>query len=259
MSAVRTERRAESPVLRPVLALELVEALFGQLPDVAFALKDESLRYQSGNAAMLAICGVASRADLIGRTARDFFAEPSRYEARDRQVLRTQRPLKDRLERCSRLKGRPLWLLTSVWPVCGAGGAPIGVASVSRVLESAHRRQATYERLALILEHVHAHIASPVDVADLAQLVGISVSQLERDFIAVLGIPPRRYVTNVRFETALELLKTDDSIADVAHACGYSDQSAFTRRFRAAIGMSPREYRRARSVETADTSAFRRA
>jgi transcriptional regulator GlxA family with amidase domain len=127
------------------------------------------------------------------------------------------------------------------------------------MLKAADRRQTTYERLALILDHVHAHIASPVDVADLAKLVGISVSQLERDFIAVLGLPPRRYVTNVRFEAALELLKSGDSIADVAHACGYSDQSAFTRRFRAAVGMSPREYRRAHFFETADLRALRRA
>jgi PAS domain S-box-containing protein len=253
------EWRAESPVLHRALALDVVEALFGQLPDVAFALKDESLRYQSGNAAMLAMCGVSGPADLVGRTARDFFAEPSRYEARDRQVLQTQRPVKDRLEYCWRLRGRPLWLLTSVWPVAGAGGARIGVASISRMLKAADRRQTTYERLALILDHVHAHIASPVDVADLAKLVGISVSQLERDFIAVLGLPPRRYVTNVRFEAALELLKSGDSIADVAHACGYSDQSAFTRRFRAAVGMSPREYRRAHSFETADLRALRRA
>jgi len=33
-------------------------------------------------------------------------------------------------------------------------------------------------------------------------------------------------------------------IVNVAHACGFADQSAFTRRFRATIGMSPSEYRR---------------
>ena len=37
------------------------------------------------------------------------------------------------------------------------------------------------------------------------------------------------------------------SVAEVAHACGYSDHSAFTRQFRATVGLTPREFRRART------------
>ena len=54
----------------------------------------------------------------------------------------------------------------------------------------------------------------------------------------------RRYVAKVRFEAALDLLRSGRPVTEVAHACGYADQSAFTRRFRASIGMSPSEYRR---------------
>jgi AraC-like DNA-binding protein len=34
------------------------------------------------------------------------------------------------------------------------------------------------------------------------------------------------------------------SIAEIAHACGYADHSAFTRQFRATTGLSPSELRR---------------
>jgi len=46
-------------------------------------------------------------------------------------------------------------------------------------------------------------------------------------------------------EAALQRLhQSDASIAAIASECGYSDQSAFTRRFRQTIGFSPSEYRR---------------
>ena len=46
-----------------------------------------------------------------------------------------------------------------------------------------------------------------------------------------------------RLDAALALLTGDSSIADIAHACGYADHSAFTRQFRRSTGFSPREYR----------------
>lgn len=259
LHALRAERQSARLESEPALTLELVEALFGHLPDAAFALKDASLRYQSANTAMLAICGARSRADIVGKTARDFFTEAQRYEAWERQVLRTQRPIKDRLDYCWRLKGRPVWLLTSVWPVLGADGSAVAVASVSRVLKAPDRRQPTYQRLAHAIEYIHANLAATIDIAEISKRVGVSVSQLERDFVKLLGVPPRRYLTKVRFEAALELLRSGESIADIAHACGYTDQSAFTRRFRAAVGMSPREYRRAHAGETADVRVLFRA
>jgi AraC-like DNA-binding protein len=238
------ERRT-APRTEQSLGLNLVESLFDHLPDAAFALKDSSLRYQSANAAMCELCGVRGRAELQGRTARDFFSDAARYETWDRLVQRAKRPIKDRLYYCWRLRGRPVWLLTTVWPVAGAGPEGEAVASISRLLQAPDRRHPTYERLAEIVDYIHASVSVPVDIAEMARRAGVSISQLERDFVKVFGLPPRRYLTKVRFEAALDLLKSGVSIAEVAHACGYADQSAFTRRFRAAVGMSPREYRRA--------------
>jgi AraC-like DNA-binding protein len=67
---------------------------------------------------------------------------------------------------------------------------------------------------------------------------------LERDFVDVFGLTPLRYLTKIRLEAAIHMMAGGQQIADAAIACGYSDQSAFARRFKAATGMSPREYRR---------------
>ena len=53
------------------------------------------------------------------------------------------------------------------------------------------------------------------------------------------GQVPRR-----RIEHAAELLSgSDQPIVDIALACGYADQSSFTRQFHAAVGLPPAAYR----------------
>ena len=72
----------------------------------------------------------------------------------------------------------------------------------------------------------------------------MSASQLERTFRRVLGLTPKQLIMRFRLEEALRLLTTgDDSIADVAVACGYYDQSAFARHFKRVVGTTPAAYR----------------
>ncbi|MBL8531389.1 MAG: AraC family transcriptional regulator [Hyphomonadaceae bacterium] len=228
------------------LPLEVVESLLNHLPRAPFFVKDKSLRFISANAAMLELCGVANRADFIGKTSRDFFAPAAwpRYEAMDRFVMRSGRPIRDQLQMVAPLGAAPAWLLFSKWPVLGARGEVSGIAAMARKLERPNKRHPTYQRLAVAIEHIQASPHAPVDVGDLARRSGVSVSQFERDFVKLLGVSPRRYATRVRIDAALTLLRGPDPIAQIAHACGYADQSAFTRRFKLAVGMTPGDYRR---------------
>jgi transcriptional regulator GlxA family with amidase domain len=51
-------------------------------------------------------------------------------------------------------------------------------------------------------------------------------------------------VTKTRIDAASAMLRSSSkSVADVAHACGYFDQSAFTRVFRRTVGVTPQQYR----------------
>jgi transcriptional regulator GlxA family with amidase domain len=60
-----------------------------------------------------------------------------------------------------------------------------------------------------------------------------------------LGTTPREYITHVRLERANMLLAvTAMPISDIAHATGFVHHRNFTSRFRAATGLSPREFRR---------------
>jgi AraC-like DNA-binding protein len=54
-----------------------------------------------------------------------------------------------------------------------------------------------------------------------------------------------QYLVKVRIDAACHRLSnTTEPIAQIALSCGYSDQSAFSRQFKQAVGISPLAYRK---------------
>jgi AraC-like DNA-binding protein len=84
-------------------------------------------------------------------------------------------------------------------------------------------------------------------VAAVARALGVSERQLERRFLARVGVTPKRFATLRRFEHAVARAATAPSLTAAALDAGYYDQSHFIRDFRRFAGSSPREhFRRAR-------------
>jgi AraC-like DNA-binding protein len=82
-------------------------------------------------------------------------------------------------------------------------------------------------------------------IAELAATAFLSVSQFKVLFRKHLGIPCNELLTKRRMERAKTLLtNTDYPVSIVALEVGYEDASAFSRRFRAHFGQSPRELAR---------------
>jgi len=78
-------------------------------------------------------------------------------------------------------------------------------------------------------------------VAAVARALGTSERQLERRFIARVGIAPKRFAKLERFERAIARARSQASLAAAAHAGGYYDQSHFIRDVRHFTGLSPGE------------------
>jgi len=84
------------------------------------------------------------------------------------------------------------------------------------------------------------------DVPLVARLADTSVRTLQRH-LAGLGLTYANLVQQVRIEVATELLGNPDvTMLEVAAIVGYEDPSNFSRAFRQATGLSPREFRRHR-------------
>lgn len=84
-----------------------------------------------------------------------------------------------------------------------------------------------------------ADLATPLRVADLAQAVGLSPFHATRLFTQATGFPPHAWRTQLRLQRALAPLREGASVADVAAASGFADQSHFTRHFRRMFGVPP--------------------
>ena len=228
-----------------VANLDLLEALFAPLTDNPFFVKDRELRYVAANDAMLRLCGVPNRGDLIGRTAWQVY--PPEYAAHcerdDREIL-AGRPIVDRLEMVIASTRAPSWLLFSQLPIRDARGRITGVAGVSRRIDLRRHDNAAYARIAAVIRHIQKHCDAPLDLKRLSTVAGLSASQLERSFRSLLRASPRQYQQRVRIERARRLLAEGQSIARVAHSCGFSEHSAFSRRFKAIAGMTPIQYQK---------------
>lgn len=225
--------------------LELLEQLFEQLPHCPFFVKDRELRYVAANSAMARLCGLRRPSELYGKKAQSFFPDglARRYEALDRQLLANGRAITNKLE-LSGAGVESAWLLYSRVPVKDWGGEIVGVAGSSRRLGRPDGADPTYRRLAKIAERLREQSDRTLRLDELADMAGISKSQLERDFLRLFALTPRAFLQHARLERALRLLETEMSIAAIAYECGYADHSAFTRRFRESIGTSPLQYRR---------------
>jgi AraC-like DNA-binding protein len=76
----------------------------------------------------------------------------------------------------------------------------------------------------------------------LARDAGVSKYHLLRQFRRQVGMAPHAYQVAVRVACARELLACGHSAVDVAGRVGFYDQSAFTRAFKRAAGITPAAY-----------------
>jgi AraC-like DNA-binding protein len=80
-------------------------------------------------------------------------------------------------------------------------------------------------------------------LSELAALAQLSPYQLLRAFVRRYGLPPHAYMIQRQLREARRLLDAGSSIADVAHACGFADQSHLHRHFKRTWGVTPGQYR----------------
>ncbi|GEM46229.1 AraC family transcriptional regulator [Deinococcus cellulosilyticus NBRC 106333 = KACC 11606] len=228
--------------------------LFDSLPDTMFFVKDRAGKYVMVNQTLMHRSGKKHKKELLGHTASVIFPGPigDNYTQQDLQVIRDGAPIRDRLEmyhlphsrRQHPTEPQMGWCLTHKFPLRDKEGQVIGVAGISRALPRPDERSSLYARLAVLSDHLQKHHAEDLRIPTLALFTGMSEDQLERATRQVFGLTPKQMLMKIRLETASQLLGTTHlTITEVAHQCGYSDHSAFTRLFRNVVGLTPSQYR----------------
>jgi len=105
----------------------------------------------------------------------------------------------------------------------------------------APRSTAALRRVRDLLE---AEYARTVTISELAREAGLSTFHLIRVFRASFGLPPYKYLEQVRIQHARRLIRLGFPLTHVVHATGFSDQSHLTRYFKRIVGVTPGRYAR---------------
>ncbi|MFL1915903.1 cupin domain-containing protein [Plesiomonas shigelloides] len=106
-------------------------------------------------------------------------------------------------------------------------------------------------KLAKAMLLMHERKDEPWTVASLAQGAGMSRARFAEHFQRLIGQSPLAYLTQLRMTQACQQLLQGQSVLAVALSNGYSSQTAFSRAFVRAIGMSPARWLKAQQAKTA--------
>jgi AraC family transcriptional regulator len=133
---------------------------------------------------------------------------------------------------------------------------PLAIESLCLdMLVSASRSQRVREEhapawLLRTVDYAQAQFLERPSLQELGKVAGVSPEHLNRAFRRSYGMSTAEYLRHLRLDWAADRLrKSDDSLAEIACAAGFADQSHFTRRFKRQFGATPAMFRAAsRSV-----------
>jgi len=131
-----------------------------------------------------------------------------------------------------------------------ADGGKLGSASTPNPIIppgcSESGRESRPRAVIAALAFIHNNYARELSLTDIAEAVHLSRFHLARVFKHSLGVSPHQYLIRLRVNNAGWLLSAgadERSVAEVASAVGFADQSHLTRHFKRVTGITPRQFR----------------
>lgn len=101
-----------------------------------------------------------------------------------------------------------------------------------------------YAKLEPGIEYIHNNLYNDIDYNLPSKLCGISYTYFKKLFIEKFGVPPVRYVNNIRLERSSELLLTNKyQVGEIAKMCGFENVYYFSKKFKEKYLLSPTAYK----------------
>jgi AraC-like DNA-binding protein len=92
------------------------------------------------------------------------------------------------------------------------------------------------------IDYMESNLDVPITLSDIVGAAGVPGRTLFKHFEDWKGVSPMRYLRNVRFQRAREVLKrgrAGTSVTEVAKSCGFNHMSRFSAEYRKRFGESP--------------------
>ena len=247
MTERQQAQRFQQDYLKRIRGGLQIARLLETLPMVAFFAKDERSRFVCGNARTLEIMGIQHEWQMLGKMDWDFFPHEvaAGYVEEDQQVMRSGKAITRYTQMVPDSNGPLHWYVVSKIALRDAREAICGVAVTMYEIHEVSGVALSFQRLEPALRHLHIHFRESIETPKLAALTNLSESQFTRLFRKLFGEAPMRYLIRQRIHAACQdLIATNHTAGTIAVDCGFYDQSAFIRAFRAITGKTPAAYRK---------------
>lgn len=99
-------------------------------------------------------------------------------------------------------------------------------------------------RISFVAEYIKKNLHEKLSIDAIAKLAFVSKSNLFKIFKQEIGISPNEFILQERIQKAKKLLKTQQSINEIAYQTGFSDANYFTRVFKQFEGVTPKSFQR---------------
>ena len=96
----------------------------------------------------------------------------------------------------------------------------------------------------LAMQIIEKEYKNILTINDIAVSLGISPDHFTRQFKKTTGFTPSDYLRRYRFAKAVELLRHEKSVGEVARETGFQNTNYFSREFKAFFNMTPTEFRK---------------
>ena len=128
----------------------------------------------------------------------------------------------------------------------GAQTAPMAYALLCTVAKADETARPLPPLVAEAVAAIRQNYMALYGVEELSEQLGVTKSHLVRVFKQEMGVPPGKYMTNVRIEAVKTLLLTDEYNLDmIAGLTGFSGANYLCRVFKREVGLSPAAWRTA--------------
>jgi len=165
-------------------------------------------------------------------------------ETRTQPVIRSFRAKDATLEFAQILKHMVGSRPSDAARVNAAVTALIALAFESRLSDSDMIRQELPQQVQKALEKMRLYFHTPIRVAELAALAGMSESHFSRQFKTSIGTSPIDWLRRERINQAKHrLIESSDAVKEVARQVGYSDQFFFSKDFKKMTKLTPTQFR----------------
>ncbi|MGZ2453120.1 AraC family transcriptional regulator [Rhizobium ruizarguesonis] len=182
-----------------------------------------------------ALTRIADGAELSGITS--LAAETASKDIVLANLARALIPALEKPEEASALFIDQMTTAIGTYLVQRYGGRSVATPNRSRSLSRSHEHLAK----GLLLENLEGDIS----IEQVAQACNLSRGYFIRAFRETTGMTPYQWLLSQRIDRARALLRTSNApLAEVAIACGFADQSHFTRVFASVVGATPGNWRR---------------